>query len=82
MTNKEIQDIDKLVMHEINSGSVIDKYVSNEINRVLKEIKAEINYVGAHSDYGMQCVFAQAIAIIDKHMERIQNDKSRSNRNH
>jgi hypothetical protein len=37
---------------------------------VIDEIKAEINYVGAHSDYGMQCVFAQAIAIIDKHMER------------
>ena len=41
---------------------------------VIDEIKAEINYVGAHSDYGMQCVFAQAIAIIDKHMERSQND--------
>ena len=43
---------------------------------VIDEIKAEINYVGAHSDYGMQCVFAQAIAIIDKHMERSQKNDS------
>ena len=45
---------------------------------VFDDIKAEINYVGAHSDYGMQCVFAVAVAIIDKHMERVlQNDKRR-----
>lgn len=40
--------------------------------KAIDDIKAEINYVGAHSDYGMQCVFAQAIAIIDKHMERMK----------
>lgn len=44
----------------------------------MDEIKAEINYVGAHSDYGIQCVYATAIAIIDKHMERVmQNDNER-----
>ena len=42
---------------------------------VIQEIKAEINYVGAHSDYGMQCVFAVAIAIIDKHLERVVQDE-------
>ena len=42
------------------------------------DIKAEMNYVGAHSDYGIQCVYLTAIAIIDKHMERIiQNDNKR-----
>ncbi len=40
---------------------------------VINEIKAEINYVGAHSDYGMQCVFAVAVAIIDKHVQMVRN---------
>lgn len=44
------------------------------LSSVIDDIKAEINYVGAHSDYGMQCVFAVAVAIIDKHMERIKNE--------
>ena len=42
-----------------------------DYQRLLKAVndaKLEINYVGAHSDYGMQCVFAVAIAIIDKHI--------------
>ena len=48
------------------------------LSSVIDGIKAEINYVGAHSDYGIQCVYATAIAIIDKHMERvIQNDNKR-----
>lgn len=44
------------------------------LSSVIDAIKAEINYVGAHSDYGMQCVFAVAVAIIDKHLERIRNE--------
>lgn len=48
---------------------------------VINEIKAEINYVGAHSDYGMQCVFAVAVAIIDKHLEMIRNEEVRSEEN-
>lgn len=37
-------------------------------NSVIEDIKAEISYVGAHSDYGIQCVYATAIEIIDKHI--------------
>lgn len=42
-----------------------------DYQRLLKEIdeiKAEINYVGAHSDYAIQICFSKAIAIIDKHI--------------
>ena len=46
---------------------------------VIDEIKAEINYVGAHSDYGIQSCFAIAIAIIDKHVSRIAKEEEDQN---
>lgn len=44
MRSDEFPNIDKLVMQEINRGSLLDKYVNKEINRVLEEIKAEIRH--------------------------------------
>lgn len=44
MNIDEFPNIDKLVMQEINRGSLLDKYVNLEINRVLEEIKAEIRH--------------------------------------
>lgn len=65
-------DKDELVKALQNDRNQYEKGF-NDCMKLIDEIKAEINYVGAHSDYGMQCVFAVAVAIIDKHMERSQN---------
>lgn len=67
----EFPNIDKLVMQEINRGSLLDMYVRQEINRALKEIKAEIRHFmfevnpsSSESDYACNYI----LDLIDKHI--------------
>lgn len=71
MRNDEFPNIDKLVMQEINRGSLLDNYVNREINLVLEEIKAEIRHFmfevnpsSSESDYACNYI----LDLIDKHI--------------
>lgn len=77
MRNDEFPNIDKLVMQEINRGSVLDKYVNQEINRVLEEIKAEIRHFmfevnpsSSESDYACNYI----LDLIDKKMGKDEEE--------
>lgn len=72
MRSDEFPNIDKLVMQEINRGSLLDNYVNREINRVLEEIKAEIRHFmfevnpsSSESDYACNYI----MDVINKYKE-------------